>query len=562
MRSITTKLVVFSLAGCALVAAALGVYLIFLNRSSTERSIAQLDGLLRSDFDRLARTQVENAASMLDGVAAARDRGELTPAQAERLAAGLLRGLRYGGEGYFWADTLDGTNVVLLGRDAEGKNRLAAVDAHGNRFIEAIRDRAVAGGGFTEWWFPRKGGGEPAPKRGYSAVSKPFQWVIGTGNYLDDIEGIIASQRERARAEASRQLSIILAIVGAALLAAAALAVVMGRRLARPVLELTAALGRMGEGDFAAGDDLRGVATLRDESGRMARALLAMRASIGETVRGVQGTAEAIAAASAELEVTARAMSKGAGEQATAVHQTMSSSQEIAQMARRGAERAAGVVDATHRSEHLVGGGEEAVARVRQEIEALGSQVTTIEDATVGLTQKARRIDAIAASVKDLAEQSHNLSINASLEAARAGEAGRGFAVVARELGDLAARSLAASKEVRGLVREIVEASSGAIHAAQEGTARARDAVELSRTADASLAGLADVVRGAVAAARDIAQGTHEQNLGVEQVSAAVGEISQVARATAETARDVERASATLAEQSAALRSSVQRFST
>jgi methyl-accepting chemotaxis protein len=70
------------------------------------------------------------------------------------------------------------------------------------------------------------------------------------------------------------------------------------------------------------------------------------------------------------------------------------------------------------------------------------------------------------------------------------------------------------------------------------------------------------VVRDAVAAAREIAHGTHEQNVGVEQVSAAMGEVSSVTQATVETAREVERASATLAEQSAALRSSVQRFRT
>jgi methyl-accepting chemotaxis protein len=562
MRSITTKLIAFALAGCAIVALALGVYLVLLNRTSTERSIARLDEVLRADFDRLAQTQVETAASVLDGVAAARDRGELSPAQAEHLAAALLRGLRYGGEGYFWADTLDGTNVVLLGRDAEGKNRNDAVDARGNRFIQALRQRAMAGGGFSEWWFPKKGGGEPAPKRGYSLVSKPFQWVIGTGNYLDDIEGIIAARRREARAEAGRQVLVILAIVAAALLAATALAVVMGRRLSRPVLELTAVLDRMGEGELEASGDLARVAASADETGRMARALATMRSSIGETVRGVQATAEAIAASSGELEATARAMSRGAGEQATAVHQTLSSSQEIAQMARRGAERAAGVVDATQRSEQLIVGGETAVLQMRQQTEALGTQVEAIALATGELTQKARHIDAIAATVKDLAEQSHVLAINASLEAARAGESGRGFALVAAELRELASRSLGASKQVRGLVREIVEASQRAIRAAQEGSSRAGEAVAVSRTADTSLAGLADVVRDAVAAAREIAEGTREQNLGVEQVSTAMGEVSHVTQATVETAREVERASAALAEQSAALMGSVRRFRT
>ena len=149
MRTITWKIVLATTASCAAVALSLGAYMVRLNRLRAEASIAQLDAALRSDFDRLARTQVDTAASMLGAVAALRSRGELRPDQAEKIAAHLLRSLRYGDEGYFWADTLDGTNVVLLGRDAEGKNRDDAKDSHGNAFIRALRERALAGGGFS-----------------------------------------------------------------------------------------------------------------------------------------------------------------------------------------------------------------------------------------------------------------------------------------------------------------------------------------------------------------------------------------------------------------------------
>jgi methyl-accepting chemotaxis protein len=562
LRSITTKIIAVALVGCAVVGLALGAYLVKANAAEAERNVSRLDRVLREDFDLTARTQVETAASLLRGIAALRDRGAMEASEAERLAAELLRGLRYGDEGYFWADTADGVNVVLLGRDAEGKNRLDAVDAKGNPFIRDIRARGLEGGGFTDYWFPKKGGGAALPKRGYSKLVEPFGWVIGTGNYVDDIEAVVARERESARAEAARKLVAIVVVVTAALLIAAAFAVVLGRRLTRPIVKLTAGLGRMAAGDFATRDDLDGLAAARDETGQMARALLAMRASLADMVGGTKSSAEAIAAASRQMETTARVMSSGATEQASAVQETMASMAEIAQTAARAQERAAAVMDATSRSESLASAGGEAIAQVREEIEALGAQVGAIASATASLAEKALQIDAIAASAEDVAQQSHVLALNASLEAARAGEMGKGFAVVAEEVRQLAAQSLAASAHVREIVRDIQTASRAAVGAAEEGSRRATTAVGASRTTDDAIAGLAAVIRDAVTEAKEIAESVRQQAIGVGQVREAMTEVSRVTASSVETAREVESASSALASQSGSLRAAVAAYRT
>lgn len=560
MRSITIKVIALALAGCAPVSLALGGYLLHLNRVASEHSIARTDGSLRQSFDRLARSEVETAASMLAGVAAARDRGRLSDAEARALAADLLRGMRYGGEGYFWADTTEGVNVVLLGRDAEGKNRLEAVDGNGNHYIRDLRARALAGGGYSDYWFPRKGGGAPLPKRAYSALVEPFGWVIGTGNYLDDIEAVVAREREAAVAEAARQRWVILAVVTAAIAAAAGMAVALGRLLSRPIVQLTGGLGRMAEGDLTSGDGLERLVASPDETGAMARALLTMRASMGRMALGAQRSAEAIAAASRQMQSTAEDMSSGASEQASAVQQTMASLTEIGQTAGHAEQRAAAVMEATRRSEGLASAGAEAIAQVRTGIEALSGQVASIAQATVGLAQKALEIDRIAGTVKELAEQSHVLALNATIEASRAGEAGKGFAVVAAEVRHLSARSLDASRQVRRLVRDIQAASRSALRASAEGSQRAADAIGTSRATDQAIAGLAEVIRQSVAAAGEIAQSVRQQSVRVEQVSQAMSEVSQVATRTAERAREVERASAELADHSSSLREGVLRY--
>ncbi len=134
--------------------------------------------------DLLIRSQVQTAISMLETISSKQQSGELTPEQARRLGADLLRGLHYGDDGYFWADTTEGVNVVLYGSEVEGKSRLEAKDVKGKPFIKDFIAKAKAGGGYVDYWFPMKGQTSPLPKRSYVQLFEPFGWVVGTGYYL------------------------------------------------------------------------------------------------------------------------------------------------------------------------------------------------------------------------------------------------------------------------------------------------------------------------------------------------------------------------------------------
>lgn len=137
-----------------------------------------------SSQDILIKSEVETAVSMLQAIFAQHQKGDMTLAQAQKLGADLLRELRYGTEGYFWADTTEGVNVVLYGRtDVEGKNRLEARDHQGTFYIKEFMAKAKAGGGYVEYWFPKKGQTTATPKRSYVLLFKPFGWVVGSGYY-------------------------------------------------------------------------------------------------------------------------------------------------------------------------------------------------------------------------------------------------------------------------------------------------------------------------------------------------------------------------------------------
>jgi len=134
--------------------------------------------------DLLIKSEVETAVSMLGAINARQQRGEMTMEKAKQLGADLLRDLQYGTEGYFWADTTEGVNVVLYGRkDVEGRNRIKDKDSKGTYYIKYFLAKAKAGGGYVEYWFPKKGQTIEQSKRAYVLPFKPFGWVVGTGYY-------------------------------------------------------------------------------------------------------------------------------------------------------------------------------------------------------------------------------------------------------------------------------------------------------------------------------------------------------------------------------------------
>ena len=134
--------------------------------------------------DVLVKSEVETAVSMLQGIYENHKQGAMTLEKAKELGADLLRKLRYGADGYFWADTTEGVNVVLYGRkDVEGRNRLEDKDPKGTFYVKEFLAKAKAGGGYVEYWFTKKGEATPLPKRSYVLLFEPFGWVVGSGYY-------------------------------------------------------------------------------------------------------------------------------------------------------------------------------------------------------------------------------------------------------------------------------------------------------------------------------------------------------------------------------------------
>ncbi|CAN7340712.1 methyl-accepting chemotaxis protein [Caballeronia sp. LjRoot31] len=323
-----------------------------------------------------------------------------------------------------------------------------------------------------------------------------------------------------------RTLSLIAIVVG---LAAAAFSwFALRRAIGRP---LDAALEHF---EAIAAGDLRGkvVATSRDEMGLLMQGLARMQASLVGTVRSVRSGSESIASATKQIAAGNIDLSSRTEEQASALQETASSMDELTGTVKQNANNARQASSLAANASEIANKGSRVVAQV----------VDTMGD----INQSSAKIADIITIIEGIAFQTNILALNAAVEAARAGEEGRGFAVVAGEVRNLAQRSSAAAKEIKGLIDTSVER-------VQSGTSLVDEAGRTMNEIIGAVQRVTDIM-GEIAAA------SQEQSSGIEQVARAVTQMDEVTQQNAALVEEAAAAAQSLEDQAAKLRQAVAVF--
>ncbi|MBU0926580.1 MAG: cache domain-containing protein [Spirochaetes bacterium] len=520
MKSIRVKIVTLAAISALAVALCLTAVFIIVLRSESERQVSTLESTLRDDFDRLVKSEVESAASMLERLAALRDEGVLAQEEALGLARAQLRAMRFGADGYFWADKPNGDNVVFLGSETEGTNRIGTKDVNGFELIRAIIEVGMKGGGFTDYWFPRAGQTDAAPKRSYSLYVRGFDWVIGTGNYIDDIDVIIATKRADAAKSLSRSLAFIVAL--AALLAAVmvAIAVILGGKISKPLVYASGKMKELARGRLDSDFD-DALAKGGDEAASLVVSLKETVAKLSEVVTQVQSSGTRILEGASSLSDASKQMSIG-------IEGIAESSQQLSQ----------GSTEQAASAEEVSASVEEMSANIRQnadnsfQTEKISAKAAVdaksgldaVRETVVAMKQIAEKI----AIIEEIARSTNMLSLNASIEAARAGEHGKGFAVVASEVGKLAERSKIAAGEIAALSQR---------------------SVEIADNAGKMLEGMAPDIQKTADLVQEISVASREQDSGASQINQAMTQLDTVIQTNASISEEFSATSEEIASQ-------------
>lgn len=437
-----------------------------------EDASALLEESIRNDYDENIRNEVENAISMLDAVYAKYEAGEYTLEEAEKTGADLLRELRYGEAGYFWADTYEGDNIVLLGNATEGTNRMETKDANGYQMVrDIIKVGQQPDGGYTDYVFPKEGETEPSPKRSYSKAFEPFGWVIGTGNYTDYIDTAVLEDT-KAMKESVRRTLYGLVSLGAVLIAAiVGLCIYVAVSLSRSFQVSLTYIGHIAKGDFTQALP-KILAGRRDDFGILGKQMEDMKVKIRSMIKEVKdqgnvilGVADTVSAQVTVLRENIDEVSQTTQELAASMEETAASSETIKSMSEEiegaaknialrsqdGAAQAADIHERAAKAQAEASSQREHAAQIHNEIKE--GLTAALEEAKV-----VQQIEVLSSAIMDITSQTNLLALNASIEAARAGEAGRGFAVVATEIGGLAEQSKQAVSKIQSVTEEVTAA--------------------------------------------------------------------------------------------------------
>ncbi|CVK20082.1 methyl-accepting chemotaxis protein [Sporomusa sphaeroides] len=516
----------------------LSCYSVWSTIQRNEADIQEYRAMLYEQFDRSIKLEVETAHSLVQKLYAEQQQGVLSEAEAKKQAAALIRDLRFDNGNYFWIDTTEGINVVLLGRDIEGKSRLELVDAKGNKFIRDIINSGMQpAGGYTDYWFPKPNETEDLPKRGYSLLFKPYNWIIGTGNWVDDIEANVAAKAAANKRQLINDIGIavLIAIIGLSI--SVCMALYISRKISDPIVAAAEGVRQIATGNL-------GVADLpvnaRDETGMLSLSVNEMKASLRELIREVADSSNQVAAASQELTATSEQtalassqvaastteMARGSENQVQVISHASGAIEHMSVNIEQITDKVKAVAEVSGKTATAARDGEQAVYSAIKQMTNIEKTVTDSAAVVSKLGERSQEIGQIIDTIAGIAGQTNLLALNAAIEAARAGEQGRGFAVVAEEVRKLAEQSHGATQQIAGLIQEIQADTERAVKAMGTGTGEVKLGTSLVSSAETAF--------------HEISAMVNQVSLQVNEVTVAVQQVAQGSQAVVSSIRQVE----------------------
>lgn len=508
---------------------------------------------ISDDYDTQIQNEVETAVTVCEYYGTLYANGEMTLDEAKEAAANVIRELRYGEEGYFWVDTYDGDNVVLLGNATEGTNRLSTVDSEGfamvKDFIEGAKSN-LSSGYFCEYYYPKTGETVASPKRAYTKAYADFEWVIGTGNYIDYIEETTLEHESVLSAFTSRITGISISLAVVLIVISVLLTILITRSIIGPLKDTSVWLDEMGSGDFSRHIDPK-YEDQHDDFAILMQQLEKMRHSVSKLLKGAKNDSVSVHNSSLELAqgatqtkdnssnitIAVSEIAEGATNQAESVQDGVNAIQEIL----HNVETLNNEVDEADEKANEMAKSSDNMQSNFDKLKIAMSQtaesLVDVSDKVKAMGDSVEEVQNAVAAINEISSRTNLLSLNASIEAARAGEAGKGFAVVATEIQDLSVQSSQSAQRIGEIMKGLSDSSESAVRTVSQLNEAVGGQQQISdETAEAvrEVIGMIADVRENFNKAKDAAEVTRNRCVDLNDTMSSLSAISEENAASAQ----------------------------
>lgn len=545
VKNLLTLISVLLVCLVAFILAGISIYNI---RTTTNMSSTEYENAMYNGYQLELKSQVQSAINVLQTEYDKIQSEGISEEEAKNTAKEIVREMRYRDDnsGYFWIDATDYTLIMhSVLSEQEGTNRYDVKDQNGVYFEQSIIKTGTSAEkcGYNEFYFTKADGVTVAPKLSYSQLFEPWNWIVSTGNYIDEMQQEMEEVNVRIKEQFNHFLTLMVSITVVLIALSFVIARILGTTICNPLKKIQELALRLSDGNLSTPVDIYG----KNELGQTAKALNEAQTNMVSLLADVKGTSDLLSEAVSEFKANFSIMGGSIQNVALAVNEI--------------AENSTGQASSTSEASSGIGEISESIDQTATEVRSLELNTNTMQDYSTKSMQTLDELVSISSQTKtdigemysqtettnssvekirqaaelisQISSQTNLLSLNASIEAARAGDSGRGFAVVAGEIGNLATQSDATAQEINKIIGELTDNSSKSVQIMNRINDISRQQLEALDNTEHMFSNLQNSLNACIDSTNVISDHISHVNVQKEKILGSVNTLSELATSNA-----------------------------